>query len=124
MSVQASLYYIPRQLLLSVAHTIPANMAFLSLATALLLALSSVFAHKCQDIVVPVSISAQNGNFNLTTPTTNIEVTNFILDAVQNGHNGTAEALLGYQTISGEYNIQTTFCQPDKGAGSTVQLLT
>jgi hypothetical protein len=88
-------------------------MAILSFAAALLLAFSTVSARKCQDIVVPVTISARNGVFNLTTPQTNIDVTNFILNSVLPGHNGTQEVLTGYDTVSGTYQLQTTFCQPD-----------
>ncbi len=104
-------------------------MAILSIVAAGLLALSVASARQCQDVTVSVDISARNGQFNLATPTTNIDVTNFILNSVQNGHNCTQEILVGYETIAGTYQLQTTFCKPDTGkgwgrSGQTVQLLT
>ena len=104
-------------------------MARPSIVAAGLLLLSVASARQCQDITVSVDISARNGQFNLSTPTTNIDVTNFILNSVQNGHNGTQEILVGYDTIAGTYDLQTTFCQPDSGkdwghGDKTVQLLT
>lgn len=102
-------------------------MAILSVASALFCVLGIAFAYKCQNISVPLSVSARNGVFKLSTPQSNIEVTNFILDSVKQGHNGTAEILTGYTDTSGTYSIQATFCQPDRPRGrpsQAIQILT
>jgi len=56
-----------------------------------------VSAKQCQNITVPVTISARNGLFDQSalTPVTNIDVTNFILNLVQQGENYTANVLQG-----------------------------
>jgi len=56
-----------------------------------------VSAKQCQNITVPVTISARNGLFDAQalTPVTNIDVTNFILNLVQQGENYTANVLQG-----------------------------
>ena len=92
-----------------------------------LLTLGLASARQCTKLVVLADLTARNGVFNLSTPMTDIEVTNFILNSVQNGHNGTAEALTGYDSVSGNYSLSATFCQPDDMSGEnakTVQLLT
>jgi len=80
----------------------------------------------CQNITVPVSISARNAVFDQQklTPKDNIDVTNFILNNARQGHNYTQEQLLNYTTFSGHYNLSTTYCAPSHGAADTVQLLT
>lgn len=96
-----------------------------SLATAAFAALTSfASARKCQNITIPVSISARNGNFNISAPANNIEVTNFILNLARQGHNYTNEILNGYKTVSGNYNIAATYCEPDAGPAKVVQVLT
>lgn len=65
-----------------------ALMALLGLA-----ALSS--ARKCQNITVEVPVDSRNAVFSLKAPASNIEVTNFILNMTQHGHNLTAEVLTG-----------------------------
>ncbi|KAK5688288.1 hypothetical protein LTS10_000266 [Elasticomyces elasticus] len=81
-------------------------------------------ARQCHNITVEVDVSARNGVFNQTTPVTNIDVTNFLLNLVQAGKNYTAATLEGYATVSGKYQLATTYCEPDSGNASTVQLLT
>src|ERR1700709_1646751 len=85
---------------------------------------SIVSARQCQNITVPVHASARNGNFNQTTPVTNIDVTNFILNLTQQGTNYTASVLEGYQTVSGNYSIAATYCTPDSGPANVIQVLT
>lgn len=91
---------------------------------ALALAAGAASAQVCQNLTVPVTISARNGVFNVSVTETNIDVTNFILNGVQQGHNASAEALEGYATISGSYDLAATYCAPASGAPSIVQLLT
>ena len=81
-------------------------------------------ARQCKNLTVPVDISARNGNFNQKITETDIEVTNFILNQTQNGHNYSMEALDGYNTIAGTYNIAATYCEPDNGPANVLQVLT
>jgi pimeloyl-ACP methyl ester carboxylesterase len=81
-------------------------------------------ARKCQNLTVEVPIAARNGVFNVSTPVTNIDVTNFILDATQLSKNYSADTLQGYKTVAGNYHIAATYCDPDCGPSETVQLLT
>lgn len=99
--------------------------SFATLAAVAALA-SFTEAKKCQNITVPVTISARNGVFDQTalTPENDIEVTNIILGLAQQGNNYTADQLQGYATVSGSYNLAATYCAPDSGAPKTVQLLT
>ncbi|KAF3006953.1 hypothetical protein E8E14_003185 [Neopestalotiopsis sp. 37M] len=93
--------------------------------TALLFGLIAVAAaRQCQNLTIPIVASARNGVFDLTAPKNNIDVVNFVLDATQPGHNLTAELLTGYATVSGNYSIAATYCQPDGGPGTTLQVLT
>lgn len=52
-------------------------------------------ARQCQNLTVPVDVSARNGVFNVSTPVTNIDVTNFILNLAQQGVNYSANTLTG-----------------------------
>ncbi|KAK8089064.1 hypothetical protein PG997_004025 [Apiospora hydei] len=95
-------------------------------AVAVLLEVGS--ARHCQNLTIPISISARNGKFDLQAPATNIEVTNFVLNLAQPGHNLT-EAVLDevrtkYVTVGGNYSIAATYCEPDCRPGKTVQVLT
>ncbi|GIZ40115.1 hypothetical protein CKM354_000346700 [Cercospora kikuchii] len=82
-------------------------------------------AKKCQNITVPVTISARNGYFDpAIVPATDIDVTNIILDLGQLGKNYTQAQLKSYKTVHGSYELATTYCAPDKGAPNVVQVLT
>ncbi|KAK9771836.1 putative Alpha/Beta hydrolase protein [Seiridium cardinale] len=85
---------------------------------------ASAAARQCQNLTVPLTLSARNGVFDIQAPETNVDVTNFILDLAQPGHNLTAELLTGYATISGTYEIAATYCEPDAGPGKALQVLT
>ena len=98
-------------------------MRLLSFASLALLA-GLTTARNCQNITVSVSITARNGNFNVQPTQNNIDVTNFILDGTQQGHNATAQVLNGYNHVSGTYDLATTYCTPDSGPGKAIQLLT
>jgi hypothetical protein len=52
-------------------------------------------ARNCQNLTIPVSVSARQGVFNLSAPADNIAVTNFILDLSPQGHNYSNEILTG-----------------------------
>ncbi|KAK6841961.1 hypothetical protein PG989_009500 [Apiospora arundinis] len=91
-------------------------------AAALLLSVGS--ARDCQNLTIPISISARNGKFHLHAPANNIEVTNYILDLTQPGRNLTDAVLDKYVTVNGNYSIAATYCEPDCGPGKTLQVLT
>ncbi|KAK4550470.1 hypothetical protein LTR36_000049 [Oleoguttula mirabilis] len=97
-------------------------MKYTTAAVAALAAVAS--ARQCQNITVPVQVSARNGKFNQTTPVTDIDVEDFILNLTQQGTNYTASVLEGYQTVSGNYSIAATYCTPDSGPAKVVQVLT
>lgn len=44
-------------------------------------------AKKCSNIMVPVSLTAENAVFDIETPTTKVDVTNFLLELTRNGEN-------------------------------------
>lgn len=53
---------------------------------AVLLALATaVMARKCQNLNIPISISARNAVFNLPNPVSEIDVTNFALSLTRPG---------------------------------------
>ncbi|OTA63563.1 hypothetical protein K449DRAFT_368356 [Hypoxylon sp. EC38] len=91
-------------------------------------------ARNCQNLTVPISISARNTNFSLQAPATNVDVSNFILNFSQPGVNFTEQALGPngapnstsgeFATITGTYSIGATYCEPDSGPGSALQILT
>jgi len=85
---------------------------------------STATAAQCQNLTIPISVSARNGLFDVPNPNTTIDATNFALRMSRQGHNYTDEALTGYHTVSGDYSIGATYCEPDDGAGDTLQVLT
>ncbi|KAL7911331.1 hypothetical protein GGI35DRAFT_447174 [Trichoderma velutinum] len=93
-------------------------------SAALLAFATAVAARKCHDLTIPISISALNNVYNLPTPETEIDVTNFFLDSVRPGSNFGNKILTGQKTVSGHYTIAATYCQPDHGPGETLQILT
>lgn len=93
-----------------------------ALSVAALAALTSTaLAAQCQNMTVPVSVSARNGNFKLANQ---IAVTNFALRMSRQGHNYTNEILDGYNTVSGDYDIAATCCQPDSSPSKVLQVAT
>ncbi|KAI1076769.1 Alpha/Beta hydrolase protein [Whalleya microplaca] len=112
-----------------------------TLATLLAGFATAVTARHCQNLTVPISISSQNGNFTMQAPSTNIQVTDFILDFSRPGTNYSASVLSGansnsssnssasasataFATVSGTYAIAATYCEPDAGPGHVLQVLT
>ena len=98
-----------------------------SIAAVLLLAgLTLALSRNCKNITVPVKISSRNDIFNVSLPTTDIDVANFMLDYSQLGHDLREELRTGYQNVSGTYHLAATYCEPLKGLGhnSTIQIMT
>ncbi|GAB0135786.1 hypothetical protein EsDP_00004111 [Epichloe bromicola] len=81
-------------------------------------------AMQCRNLTVPVSLSARNGDFDLKAPATEIEVTDLSLGMSRPGNNATAQYLKGYKTVSGNYQLAATYCEPDDGPGHALQILT
>ncbi|KAI1210997.1 Alpha/beta hydrolase family-domain-containing protein [Annulohypoxylon truncatum] len=96
--------------------------------TVLLAGLAAVAtARVCQNLTIPITISAQNTKFTLQAPANDIEVTNFFLNLAQPGANFTQTVLNtndSVATITGNYSIGATYCEPDSGPGSALQILT
>lgn len=81
-------------------------------------------ARQCKNLTIPITASARNGVFSVDAPATNIDVTNFILNLGQQGGNYSEKVLESYTTYSGDYKIAATYCEPDKGPSSVIQILT
>ncbi|KAI0161178.1 Alpha/Beta hydrolase protein [Hypoxylon sp. FL1284] len=90
-------------------------------------------ARNCQNLTIPVSVSARNTNFTLQAPSSNIEVTNFVLNIARPGANYSAEVMGGsagtntgdqFIDVAGNYTIGATYCEPAAGPGAAVQVLT
>jgi hypothetical protein len=91
------------------------------------LAAGVVSAKTCFNATVEVDISARNGVFdNIKTPETNLDATTFALASTKTSVNITEQALSGYATVGGLYNISTQYCVPknSEGSGHTLQVLT
>lgn len=69
-------------------------MAKIMIPLVLLASLMTTAARQCQNLTFPIDISAQNGKFNLRTPSNNVEVTNFILDLTRPKHNLSKELFI------------------------------
>ncbi|KAF3016256.1 hypothetical protein E8E14_012683 [Neopestalotiopsis sp. 37M] len=68
---------------------------------------------KCVTFTMPVPVNARNAVFDIDTPETNIDVTNFFLDLSRVNNNLTAKVLTGYTNVSGIYDIEGTYCEPE-----------
>lgn len=96
-------------------------------ATGLALVSVASAAKQCLNQTVPVDIESRNAVFDTNTiPHSNIDVTWFIQNMTRQGHNFTDEALTGYNTIRGTYNISTQYCWDDQTTSDspTLQILT
>jgi pimeloyl-ACP methyl ester carboxylesterase len=98
--------------------------AFSAIAALVVAAAGAASARRCQNITIPVTISARNAVFNVAVPQTNIAVTEFMINLSQQDSNYSAALLTGYATVSGDYKLAATYCAPDHGAGKTLQILT
>ncbi|KAI1650635.1 alpha/beta-hydrolase [Daldinia loculata] len=97
------------------------------LSSLLLASLAAVVsARNCKNLKIPLSLSSQNMDFTFKAPTNDIEVTNFVLNSGQAGVNYADEILseTKYRTVTGNYSIAATYCEPDAGPGRTLQILT
>jgi hypothetical protein len=84
-------------------------------------------AKTCYDMTVQVPVTARNGVFDkISTPQTNLDATAFALHASTQAANVTADALSGYATIAGMYDISAQYCMPETGGDRphVLQILT
>ncbi|KAF7551174.1 hypothetical protein G7Z17_g5191 [Cylindrodendrum hubeiense] len=91
---------------------------------ALLSLLTVGSARKCKDIMVPVSLTAENAVFDIKAPITKIEVTSLFLNMAQQGRDYSSLMQTGTKEISGDYNLAATYCEPDHGPGRELQIMT
>lgn len=75
--------------------------------------------------MIPVTISARQGVFDMPPLQNNLDATTFSQNITKVGINYTDTALVGYTTINGDVHISAEFCQPDTVADkkSVVQML-
>jgi pimeloyl-ACP methyl ester carboxylesterase len=99
-------------------------MVYASLLTVVAACAVAAADRVCQELTIPVSVTARNGEFDITAPSNDIEVTNFVLNLAQAGHNYTADLLQNYVTVSGDYSIAATYCHPSSGPTEKLQILT
>lgn len=101
--------------------------ALSTLALAALLSIGSE-AKICQNITIPVNISARTGIYNVPPPVDQHAVTGFAQNFTRQGGNYSEEAFTGFNTTTGSYSISAKYCKPSNGSasgnGSTVQFLT
>ena len=87
--------------------------------------LTAVVAKQCVNITIPVDVSARNGLFNVQTPESNLDVTQFSLNLTNAKGNFTDLSLLGYATVTGKAFISAKYCAPNTMPSQPiVQLLT
>lgn len=72
---------------------------------------TAVVGKHCQDFLVPVTVCARNGVFNVPTLQNNHDATTFIANYTNPAGNFSNEVLLGYQNINHTYDISVKFCQ-------------
>ena len=122
-SVTSSLYRPHRYRSLSAKLSVA---MFLLSFLAISLLSSCATGKQCVNITIPISISARQGVFNVPTLQVNLDATVFSQNFTSIKANFTEQALTGYATITGEYNISAKFCKPNVmyGTEPTVQVLT
>lgn len=79
-------------------------------------------ARECQDFNLSIPLTATNTVFDLSGPTSNIAVTDLILNLTQAGRNLAQELSTGTSQISGTYRVGATLCTPPS-TSTTLQVL-
>ncbi|KAK5744964.1 hypothetical protein LTR17_001715 [Elasticomyces elasticus] len=75
---------------------------------------ATAYGFRCTNLTVPVSLSARNVVFNITTPQNNVEVTNLILDLTRQGGSFVEQRVQGYAAVHGNYSLAATYCTPEE----------
>lgn len=81
-------------------------------------------AKKCTELKIPITATGRNGVFDQAIPHNEIEITNYVLNQLQQGVNYTQQILKGYATVSQHFSIAATYCEPDSGPSTALQILT
>ncbi|WJG34912.1 Alpha/Beta hydrolase protein [Fusarium oxysporum Fo47] len=82
-------------------------------------------ARKCTNITVPVSLTSQNAVFTIEAPLTGIDVTTLAVNLARQGAPPYPEQVQkGFTTVSGNYELAATYCEPDAGPGKELQIMT
>jgi len=86
----------------------------------------SAAAKQCSYSMIPVSISARQGVFDVSALKHNLDATTFNQNLTSIRSNFTETALAGYADVTGNYFISAQYCRPDnpKDVNGVVQLLT
>ncbi|KAF7559040.1 hypothetical protein G7046_g5099 [Stylonectria norvegica] len=93
-------------------------------STVLFALIAAVSARQCHDVIIPVSLTAQNLVLDIQAPLTKIDVSNLILNLAQQGRIYTEVVAKGMANITGDYQLGGTYCEPDAGPGRELQILT
>ncbi|CRK45030.1 hypothetical protein BN1723_006400 [Verticillium longisporum] len=99
-------------------------MARHSITLSILSLAALVTARNCHDLSVSLDVSATNKAFDLAVPTTDIEITDIILQVTRQGGNFISDITTGETHISGNYELAATYCEPDHGPSKVLQILT
>ncbi|KAK2131979.1 hypothetical protein NOF04DRAFT_1368488 [Fusarium oxysporum II5] len=92
---------------------------------ALFTLITAASARKCTNITVPVSLTSQNAVFTIEAPLTGIEVTSLAVNLARQGAPPYPEQVQkGFTTVSGNYELTATYCEPDAGPGKELQIMT
>ncbi|KAF9761003.1 hypothetical protein IL306_004015 [Fusarium sp. DS 682] len=92
---------------------------------ALFTLITAASARKCTDITVPVHLTSKNAVFTIEAPLTGIDVTSFAVNLSRQGDPPfPVEVTKGFATISGDYELAATYCEPDAGPGKELQIMT
>ncbi|EXA48910.1 hypothetical protein FOQG_08247 [Fusarium oxysporum f. sp. raphani 54005] len=92
---------------------------------ALFTLITAASARKCTNITVPVSLTSQNAVFTIEAPLTGIEVTSLAVNLARQGAPPYPEQVQkGFTTVSGNYELAATYCEPDAGPGKELQIMT
>lgn len=75
-------------------------------------------AHNCQDLLLSIPLTATTTVFNLLPPTSNIQVTDFILNLTQAGANLAEASTAGTAETTGTYRVGATLCLPPPSSSS------
>ncbi|KAH7229745.1 hypothetical protein BKA60DRAFT_603716 [Fusarium oxysporum] len=112
-----ALSFYPRSIAVTVVMMIK-SLALFTLITA-------ASARKCTNITVPVSLTSQNAVFTIEAPLTGIEVTSLAVNLARQGAPPYPEQVQkGFTTVSGNYELAATYCEPDAGPGKELQIMT
>lgn len=100
--------------------------SLLASAIVLLHTVPLILAKRCEEKIVPVTVTARNAVFGKQKRLVdNFDVTYFLQNATTVGLNYTAEVTTGYTTIRDTYDISVRLCEPTAVAKKpTIQVLT